>query len=418
MSRSAALATLLVFSLSVPCEAAEDEKGTPSPSAVQTTEPKTSRAARANARLSQQEEARFKALVESGDRALAAGRLNDAADAYEGALNLKLDPRLLGRLGLVLSMFQQTPENDIVIARALHAAVSEAAGASSAERRQFFEAYERVRKRVCRLDVMTSDVNANVMIGGSNVGRSEGAFWTFVPPGKIDVVASLPERRDVKETVACVSGKPIFVELNFPPPPPREAPPRGTIVREPKEKPVVVREKVGPLSAPTGRGLFSVEGGPTLVAGALPSPALGASLAGWYRRETFSVTAGVRGAWSVGSVEDRPIDAFILSGVAGPCVSWRWLDTCVLASLNVIQYDMADPPPYLPDRESEVIPGVGIGIGARYKIAGPVSIRLFGDVSSMLRQTSISIQTPNSATPVWNGGRFLASAGVTFVISQ
>ena len=411
MARPSVLSTLLVLSLAVPCEAAEDENGS------QPTEPKTSRAARANASPSQQAEARFKALVDSGDRALAAGRLNDAANAYEDALVIKLDSRLLGRLGLVLSMFQQTPENDIVIARALHAAVSDAAGASSAERKQFFEAYERVRRRVCRLDVMTSDVDATVMIGGRDVGRSEGAFWTFVPPGKIDVVASLPERSDVKETVECASGKPIFVELDFPPLPTREAPPRVTIVREPRERPVVVREKVGHESAPTDRGLFSVEGGATLVAGALPSLALGASLAGWYRREAFSVMAGVRGAWSVGPVEERPIEAFILSGVAGPCVSWKWLDTCVLASMNVIQYDMADTPLYMADRESEVIPGVAIGIGARYKIAGPVSIRLFGDASSMLRQTSISIQTPNSATPVWNGGRFMASAGVSFIIS-
>ena len=417
MSRSSALATLLVVSLSVPCEAAEEESGTPSTSAVQTTKPKTSRAARANTRLGQQEEARFKALVDGGDRALAAGRLNDAADAYDDALRIKLDSRLLGRLGLVLSMFQQTPENDIVIARALHAAVSDAAGASSAERKQFFEAYERVRKRVCRLDVMTSDVDATVLIGGRDVGRSEGAFWTFVSPGKIDVVARLPERSDVEETVACVSGKPIFVELNFPLSPTQEAPPRVTVVREPREKRVVVRENVVHESAPKG-GLFGVEGGPTLVVGALPSPAMGASLAGWYRREAFSVMAGVRGAWSVGPVEDRPTGAFLFSGVAGPCATWTWLDTCVLASLNVIQYEMTDTPPYLPDRESEVIPGVGIGIGARYKIAGPFSVRLFGDVSSMLRQTSISIQAPNSASSVWSGGRFLASAGVTFVISQ
>ncbi|MDC0742808.1 hypothetical protein [Polyangium mundeleinium] len=227
--------------------------------------------------------------MESGDRALAAGRLNDAADAYEDALNIKLDARLLGRLGLVLSMFQQTPENDIVIARALHAAVSDAAGASSAERKQFFEAYERVRKRVCRLDVMTSDVDATVLIGGRDVGRSEGAFWTFISPGKTNVTATLTGREDLKKTAECVGGKSMLLEFEFPNP--AQAPPQViTLEKEAKERRVVVREAVRTapparepsppkVEAPSSR--FGGGIGPVMVWGAAPSVSVGISASGF-----------------------------------------------------------------------------------------------------------------------------------------
>ncbi|MDI1434874.1 hypothetical protein QHF89_35560 [Polyangium sorediatum] len=407
---------LLLLTLSASTMAAEPETSSAPPN-----DPKPSRASQYR-KLSPEAEERFKSRVAVGDRALEAGRLNEAADAYSEALSMKHDPRLSGRLGLVLSMFLPDPRTDLEMAFALQVAVSEAAGISSAERRQFFEAYERVRRRVCRLDVMTSDVDAMISIGSDKRVRSEGAFWTFISPGETKVTATLSGREDLKQTAECVGGKSMLLQFEFPEP--AQAQPQViTIEKEPKERRVVVREngaheKVDPASAPRGRGLFSAEGGATLVVGALPSPAMGASLAGWYRREAFSVMAGVRGVWSVGPVEARPIDAFLFSGLGGPCVSWKWLDTCVLASLNVIQYEMADTSLYLPDRESEVIPGVGIGVGARYKIAGPFSVRLFGDVSSMLRQTSISIRTSDSATPVWSGGRFMASAGVTISISQ
>ena len=127
---------------------------------------------------------------------MASGRLSDAVSAYDNAIKLKHDALVRGRLGLALMMFED-PKVWVDAAMLLQSAVSEMAGVSAAERREFFNAYERVRRHVCKLEVVTNDVNSDIDLGNGSTGPSHGAFWTFVAPGKHTLIARLKGREDI-----------------------------------------------------------------------------------------------------------------------------------------------------------------------------------------------------------------------------
>ncbi|MDI1429976.1 hypothetical protein [Polyangium sorediatum] len=420
MSRPFALAVLLLLSLSAPIKAAEPEK----PAQSKPDEPKPTRASRYR-KLSPEDEERFKARVAAGDRALEARRLNEAADRYTEALTIKHDPRLSGRLGLVLSMFLPDPQTDLTMAFALQVAVSEAAGISSAERRQFFEAYERVRKRVCRIDVMVNDVDAMVSIGVDRRVRSEGAFWTFISPGKTDISATLTGRKDLKQTAECVDGKSILLQFEFPEPDASQ-PQIITIEKEPTERRVIVREVVRapnaareplPLEA-EAPPRFNVGIGPVMVFGAAPSASLGFSLVGQYRRQSFSVMAVAKGAWSLGDVVNRPIDIFSASAVAGPCAHWQWFQGCALAGATLFDHRLGPTSVYGLYTDTHVVPTLGLGVGATYGITSTVSARIFADAAALTRDVVVDIAAPGGTTPIWQTNRFLFSVSASLMFGR
>lgn len=421
MSRPFALAVLLLLSLSAPIKAAEPEK----PAQSKPDEPKPTRASRYR-KLSPEDEERFKARVAAGDRALEARRLNEAADRYTEALTIKHDPRLSGRLGLVLSMFLPDPQTDLTMAFALQVAVSEAAGISSAERRQFFEAYERVRKRVCRVDILVNDVDAMVSIGVDRRVRSEGAFWTFISPGKTDISATLTGRKDLKQTAECVGGKSILLQFEFPEP--DESQPRViTIEKEPKERRVIVREVARAAHAAREPLPLKVEApprfnggiGPVMVFGAAPSPSLGFSLTGQYRRKALSAIAIAKGAWSLGDVNERPIDVFSASAIVGPCAQWQWFDGCAIGGAMFFEQRMKPSSPYLLESDSNIIPVIGLGIGATYAINAKLSARVFADAAALTRDLVIRV-SPHEGDPmqVWQTQRFIFSVSASLMFGR
>ncbi|MDC3988803.1 hypothetical protein [Polyangium jinanense] len=421
MSRPLALAVLLLLSLSTPIKAAEPEK----PAQSKPDEPKATRASRYR-KLSPEEEERFNARVAAGDRALEAGRLNEAADTYTEALTIKHEPRLSGRLGLVLSMFLPDPQTDLTMAFALQVAVSEAAGISSAERRQFFEAYERVRKRVCRVDVMVNDVDAMVSIGVDRRVRSEGAFWTFISPGNTDITATLTGRKDIKQTAECVGGKSILLQFEFPEP--DESQPQViTIEKEPKERRVIVREVA--RAAHAAREPLPLEAqapprfnggiGPVMVFGAAPSPSLGFSLVGQYQRQSLSAIAIANAAWSLGGMGDPPIDIFSASAHVGPCVQWQWLDGCAFGGATFFERRVSPNPAYRADADRGIIPSFGLGVGATYRFREALAGRVFLDAMALTRDMVIDVVVPdNSVTSVWQTQRFLFSISASLMFGR
>jgi hypothetical protein len=352
---------------------------------------------------------------------MAAGRLNDAVKAYDAALDIRDDPLVSGRLGLALMMWED-PKLWVSAARLLQHAVSETAGVSSAERRQIFEAYERVRRHVCRLEVLANDVKTEVDVGDGHMKPSKGAFWVFVAPGTHELTARLKDREDIRRPYECANGATITIHVDFPAPP--EPKLRTITVEQPgRERTVVVRERAPVKTTPavqlsTMRRRLSAAVGSTMVINTAPSPAFGASLSGAYRIGSFSGMVGARGAWSVGSVGPRPFSSFAFTGFGGPCAHWRWFDACALASVNVIDYRMNDSPVYFGETNGAVIPGFGIGLGAQYGIGGPLALRLSGDLSALTRHTSISIASSAGKFQIWEGGRFLASVTLALVITE
>ncbi|UQA63197.1 hypothetical protein [Polyangium aurulentum] len=403
-----------------PAPTAQPTNAAPAPTAQPTKDKSRHRAA---ATVSPADEARFKAYVASGDRALANDRLDDAVEAYFNALNIYPDARISGRLGLVLSMFKQEPDLDIAIAFKLYDAVSDAAGISTSERRQFFDAYERVRKRVCKLDITTNDVNSVVTVGKGKPGRSEGAFWTFVSPGKTEVVATLEGHSDIRKTIECVPGKPIYLPIEFPSPSSPQAPPPITIIkRETTERLVLVRERPEPVALraqSSDPGRFRGGVGPVMVFGAAPTLALGASAFGTYRLDGFYAMAGVRGAWSVGPFEGRPISAFAGAANLGPCAEGKWWNACAFAGVNVLHYSIGPTSIYKTKSKTHLVPGVGIALGGHYRVNPSLALRLTGDVTMLYGELSIdALNRGGTSQIVWDGDRFVAAISLAMVFGS
>jgi hypothetical protein len=347
---------------------------------------------------------------------MAAGRLNDAINAYDAALDLRDDPLVSGRMGLALMMWED-PKLWVVAARLLQVAVSDTAGVSSAERRQIFQAYERVRRHVCRLEVFANDVKSEIDIGDGRMKASNGAFWVFVAPGAHELIARLKDREDIRRPYECANGATITIHVDFPMPP--EPKPKTITVEKPgKERTVVVRERAPsapPPSSAQTRGRFSGGLGPVMVFGAATSPLLGATITGAYRRGFLSGMLGARGAWSVGSLGVQTLGIFMASGLVGPCVHWKWLNTCAFGSLSVIQPRIEPNELYVVENGGQIVPGIGIGVGAQYRLSSSILLGLSGDVTALSRELAIVVKRQNDLFTVWDGGRFIAGVSATLI---
>jgi tetratricopeptide (TPR) repeat protein len=79
----------------------------------------------------------FDTLVRKGDHARIAGKWSDALEAYAKALELRDEPLVAGRIGLVLLEFREYDAAAIQLLRA----IERGAGLSDGERSRFFQAF-------------------------------------------------------------------------------------------------------------------------------------------------------------------------------------------------------------------------------------------------------------------------------------
>jgi hypothetical protein len=236
----------------------------------------------------------------------------------------------------------------------------------------------------------------------------------------------LTGRRDLKQTAECVGGKSILLQFEFPEP--DESQPRIiTIEKEPKERRVIVREVA--RAAHVAREPLPLETevpprfnggiGPVMVFGAAPSPSLGFSLTGQYRRQIFSAIVIAKAAWSLDDMEDPPVDIFSASAVAGPCVQWRWLDGCALAGATIFERRVDPNLDYRVDTVRQAIPAFGLGMGATYAINTALSVRIFADATALTRDMVIDVASDTGAmVTVWQTQRFLFSLSASLVFGR
>lgn len=107
------------------------------------------------------EDARFAAHVAEAERELAAGRKVAAVLAYYAAWEIRNDPVIGGRMGVLLAQLHQTERAANRLGNALQFAQT-----STAERQRFFTAYEVVRK-------LGSWVLVKISHAGTTVGIDE-----------------------------------------------------------------------------------------------------------------------------------------------------------------------------------------------------------------------------------------------------
>lgn len=329
-----------------------------------------------------------------GDRALADGRLNDAIRAYMNALDVHEDPLVSGRLGLTLTMWED-PKLWVAAAPYLHDAVSAAAGTSQAERRQFFEAYIRVRRHVCRLAVKVSDVNIAVDIGNGKMMPSEGAFWSFIERGTHVLIAHLDGHDDIRKPYECLRGEDLSLMIAFPAPN-KPAPELVTIIRSAEPKTIIIREPVVPpksSSRPDKPWRFG--GGVSALFGVAPSPAIGVTALASYRwtlrpRWAMSVDGGLLAGWTPFAIRDAiNTSAIVAHGAA--CAHYRIVFGCPVVAIGAVRYSFVLPEFPANEPVTKFVYAGGLRIGLEHFWGSAIGIRAYGDLFKLGDRQGVDI---------------------------
>ncbi|MRG95586.1 hypothetical protein [Polyangium spumosum] len=353
-------------------------------------------------------ELRFQAFAQLGDHERAAGRLREAGRAYRQALNVRSDPLVSGRLGLVLVEGGRPEDAAELLLHALHQAPA-ATPAERAERRRFFEAHEVARAHGTWVEVIVSHAGARVMVDGVDrnaLGRS--AFWTFVAGGEHEIRATLDGFEEAVVKFTGVKGK----NMKVPVPLTARTVEQEPAVHVPEKDPTATLPAVvaGPEftkqedpfgyddpSKATGekKGLRGFIGaGPVVVFGVASwSPAVGAMIGGSLQpNENVSIGLEARAAWLTSGVASRQITAMTAGGLASVCGHYRWFYGCALAHLGVLNVEYSGQS-YKPASFSFVKPGVGGRVGAKVRVTQSFTLQAAADVLGLSSGVKVVVGT-------------------------
>lgn len=327
----------------------------------------------------------FDALVKKGDQARVAGKWSVALKEYAAALELRDDPLVAGRLGLVLMEYREYE----VAAGKLFQAIEYGAGANDAERTRFFRAFLIAKKATCRLDLIVVQNGVKLELDGEPRFRNRREFWAFVASGKHKLKASLegfedetiefdaPKGGQLNLTISLRSVKPPEQPPNQPKPQPAFPPPAPP---SPEAKPalVVVEDKPLPLAnlAPKN-GSFVAGIGFGFVFGATPTPAVGPHLFGAWRSESWwEVGMDVRAAWNFVPDERFPETRFVTwSASVTPCgrLRDRWFG-CAIAGLDGMTGGS--------QLKRALLPVFGLRAGREFVLREHVRLQILGDLAA------------------------------------
>ena len=358
----------------------------------------------------------FAALVKKGDQARIAGKWSVALEAYSNALEIRPDPLVAGRLGLVLNEFR---EYDVAAGKLL-LAIEKGAGANDVERTRFFQAYLIAKNQACRLDVTIDQNRAKFEIDGEPWLDGSSEFWTFVKPGKHKLRVSLEGFEDETREIDATKGGQIPLAFSLRPVKPAEEPakkpdpepePLKSESKKPEEKPVpeVKNDKpLPPTNSTRNNGSFVVGFGAGFVFGATPTPAVGPNLFGaWRSRSWWEVGVDARAAWTFGKDELSPNTQFVTwSAMFVPCGRWRnRLLGCLLAQIDGVARDDGS--------NAGLLPGFGLRGGVEFKTHAHVDVQLLGDLA--LHPRGFTFRLPGS-TVSSTGSSVTGSLAIRMII--
>ncbi|MDC3986056.1 hypothetical protein KEG57_36600 [Polyangium jinanense] len=353
-------------------------------------------------------ELRFQAFAQLADRERAAGRLREAAKAYRQALNVRSDPLVSGRLGLVLVEGGRPEDAAELLLYALHQAPA-TTPAERAERRRFFEAHEVARAHGSWVEIFVSHAGARVTVDGidrNDAGRS--AFWTFVAGGEHEIRATLDGFEEAVVKFTAVKGKDMKVSVPLTARKVEEEPavyvpekdPTATlsaVVSGPgftkQEDPFAYDDQPKEAHAGEKKGLRGFVGaGPVVVFGVASwMPAVGATLAGGVQPNDYvSLGLEARAAWLTTGVADRPISAMTAGGIASVCGHYKWIFGCALGHLGVITVDFAVQS-FKPANFSAIKPGAGARVGAHVRVTESFALRAEADVLGLSSGVQVAV---------------------------
>ncbi len=357
------------------------------------------------------ESVRFAELVKTGDRARLAFRKNDALKAYNDALDIRQDPAVHGRLGLLL---RETGDHALAAEKLLIAITK--GQAPPYLMKQFHDAFARVRPKVCFVEVVVSEPDAAFFIDGDQESESESnGFHVFVTAGSHTFLAKLDGFEDTTATIDAPAGGELKVKLDMKALPPSPASPPAYVAPAtnsgwgpdptPDPKPVVPVKPHGSLSDSYLH--FSLGAGPVLVLGATPSAAVGPQMNLGLRRGFFSLNLDARVAWAGGTVENVP-DMRFMTWATGlrPCAHYKFLFGCVLLQASGMKSLSED------DRWQTRFGG-GLHGGVDLVLRAPVHLQIWGD--GVVPSKSFTVA--KNGRGLWMGPPVLGGFGATVLLT-
>jgi hypothetical protein len=358
----------------------------------------------------------FDALVKKGDQARIAGKWSSALEAYAKALELRDDPLVAGRVGLVLVAFHKYE----AAAGNLVDAIERGAGVDDGERARFFQAFLVAQKNTCRVDVIIVQTGVKLEVDGKTrfAGRREG--WMYVKPGRRTVHASLEGFEDETMEIDAPKGGQLSIKIELRPVKPKEEPAISadsvslvatgeTPASQDNPTPVLVEDKPPSLTNPDRKnGSFVVGLGGGFLFGATPTPAVGPhAFVAWRSGSWWEVGVDARVAWTFVPDERFPTTRFVTWSVgAAPCgrLKDRWF-SCALIQLDGMKVE----------RKTRVAlqPGFGLRGGVEFVLHERVHMQVWAE--AVVRPAGFDSQGETSR---WNGfpvtGGFGTRATYTF----
>lgn len=339
----------------------------------------------------------FAALVKQGDQARTARKWSDALRAYAGALELRDDPLVAGRIGLVFLEFH---EYEAAASRLFHA-IERGAGANDAERTRFFQAFLVAKNQTCRLDVIVAQNGVKLELDGEEQFSGRREFWAFVLSGKHKLRASLDGFEDETVEIDAPKGGQLSIRIELRPVKPKEEPakeldsdtqPKGDDTRRGADEPAakfVERNHTTPTNPSRKNGSFVLGLGMGFVFEATPTPAVGPNaFIAWRSRSWWEVGVEGRVAWTFVKDELSPTTQFVTWSVdVTPCgrVRDRWFG-CALVQLDGMS---SNTKPKL-----ALLPAFGLRGGYEFVLHERLGLQLLGElvvrpgVFDVVRETS------------------------------
>ncbi len=359
--------------------------------------------------------AEFDALVKKGDQARIAGKWSDALEAYAKALEIRDEPLVSGRLGLVVLEFR---EYDVAAIQLLRA-VERGAGVNDAERSRFVQAFLVAQKQTCRLEVVIVQTGVNFEIDGKSRLEGRHDSWTFVKAGKHTLHASLEGFEDQTIEIDAPKGGLLPIKIDLRPVKPPEEP-----AKEPEPEPaskaadppqhedkpavVVVEDKpTAPTNPPRKNGSFVFGLGLGFVFEATPSPAIGPhTFVAWRSRSWWEVGVDARVAWTFVKDERSQTTQFVTwSAMVAPCGRWKRLLGCGLLQLDGVQRTEGT--------KGRLLPGLGVRGGVEFETHRLLNLQVIGDVT--LHPRGFAFELPGSKDD-WISSQITGTLGIRALI--
>jgi hypothetical protein len=368
-------------------------------------------------------EARFLALQSAGDKARARGDLVGATEAYLGALKVRKDPTVHGRLGLV------TAQAHVWDAAAYHLLIAlKRDGGTGAEKVELARVFAAVRPKVCLVHFEINVQGSQLEVDRRRFLSPGGYEEHFVSPGPHAARARADGYKEATAEFDAPAGGEMTVKLVLERPelPPADLTERIEAVEMPVESvgdPPAIIPVVAPGFAQPGpkpeEAPFRAEValGPAVMLYGMPSVGVGGNTTFGLRWERFALAADIRGlitpAAGIGPKE-IPARTSLWGFSLLPCVIVSVVDVCMMGSASVITFQVDD------SVALRAADGFSVGFGARFaprlRLSDRFTLIGYGDFTAELRSIALRSEAsplPGGPLPDWVSPSLRITLGVS-----